>query len=67
MRGFIIFEDFAFLYPEFAAEMGGWLKAGKMHYREDIIDGLEQAPAAFIGMLAGKNFGKCVIRVGSSK
>ena len=67
MRGFIIFEDFASFYPEFAAEMGGWLKAGKIHYREDIIDGLEQAPAAFIGMLAGKNFGKCVIRVGPSK
>lgn len=33
MRGFIIFEDFAPLYPEFAAEMGGWLKAGKIHYR----------------------------------
>ncbi len=67
MRGFIIFEDFAPLYPEFAAEMGGWLKAGKMHYREDIVDGLENAPAAFIGMLAGDNFGKCVVRVGPSK
>lgn len=67
MRGFIIFEDFASFYPEFAAEMDGWLKAGKIHYREDIIDGLEHAPAAFIGMLDGKNFGKCVIRVGPSK
>ncbi len=67
MRGFIIFEDFAPLYPEFAAEMGGWLKAGKIHYREDIVDGLENAPAAFIGMLAGDNFGKCVIRVGPSR
>ena len=67
MRGFIIFEDFGSLYPEFAAEMAGWLKAGKVHYREEIIDGLEQAPATFIGMLGGSNFGKCVIRVGSSK
>jgi NADPH-dependent curcumin reductase CurA len=64
MRGFIIFEDFGSLYREFAAEMGGWLKAGKVHYREDVVDGLEQAPAAFAGMLDGKNFGKCVIRVG---
>ena len=64
MRGFIIFEDFGPLYPEFAAEMGSWLKAGKVHYREDVVDGLEQAPAAFIGMLNGKNFGKCVVRVG---
>jgi len=67
MRGFIIFEDFGPLYPEFAAEMRGWLKTGKIHYREDIVDGLEQAPAAFIGMLNGNNFGKCVIHVGSSK
>lgn len=67
MRGFIIFEDFGSLYPEFAAEMSGWLKAGKIHYREDIVDGLEQAPATFIGMLNGNNFGKCVIRVGPSK
>lgn len=66
MRGFIIFEDFGSLYPEFTAEMEGWLKAGKIHYREDIVDGLEQAPATFIGMLKGDSFGKCVIRVGSS-
>ncbi len=67
MRGFIIFEDFGPLYPEFAAEMREWLKAGKIHYREDIIDGLEKAPAAFIGMLDGDNFGKCVIRVGPAQ
>jgi len=67
MRGFIIFEDFGQLYPEFAAEMGGWLKAGMIHYREDIVDGLENAPAAFIGMLNGENFGKRVIRVGHAK
>jgi NADPH-dependent curcumin reductase CurA len=66
MRGFTIFEDFGSLYPEFAAEMGGWLKAGKIHYREEIVDGLEKAPATFIGMLNGDNFGKCVIRVGSA-
>jgi NADPH-dependent curcumin reductase CurA len=47
--------------------MSGWLQAGKIHYREEIVDGLEQAPAAFIGMLEGRNFVKCVIRVGPSK
>ena len=67
LRGFIIFEDFGPLFPEFAAEMAGWLKAGKIHYREDIIEGLEQAPVAFIGLLQGNNFGKCVIRVGPAK
>jgi NADPH-dependent curcumin reductase CurA len=64
MRGFIIFEDFGSFYPEFAAEMSGWLKTGKVHYREEIVDGLEKAPATFIGMLNGSNFGKSVIRVG---
>lgn len=64
MRGFIIFEDFGPLYPEFSAQMSGWLKAGKIHYREAVVDGLERAPATFIGMLKGDNFGKSVIRVG---
>lgn len=67
MRGFIIFEDFGSLYPEFAAQMGDWLKAGKICYREEIVDGLEQALATFIGMLEGGNFGKSVIRVGPTK
>jgi len=64
VQGFIIFDDFAHLYPEFAAEMTAWIKDGKIKYREEIIDGLENAPAAFIGLLKGENFGKRVIRVG---
>ena len=66
LRGFIIFDDFGHLYPDFAREMGGWVEAGKIRYREEIIDGLEQAPAAFIGLLRGEAFGKRVIRVGNS-
>ena len=66
MRGFIIFEDFAPLYPEFAAIMTGWIKDGKIQYREEIIDGLENAPDAFAGLLKGENFGKRVIRVGAT-
>jgi NADPH-dependent curcumin reductase CurA len=64
MQGFIIFDTFGHLYPEFAKEMGGWVASGKIKYREEIIDGLENAPEAFIGLLTGKNFGKRVIRVG---
>jgi NADPH-dependent curcumin reductase CurA len=67
MRGFIIFDDFAPLYPEFSKEMTGWLDAGRMHYREEMINGLERAPEAFIGLLLGANFGKRVIRVGPSE
>ncbi|PWW01968.1 hypothetical protein DFR52_102633 [Hoeflea marina] len=66
VRGFIIFNDFAPLYPEFAKAMGAWIGAGKIVYREEIIDGLEAAPEAFIGLLKGENFGKRVIRVGST-
>ncbi len=64
LRGFIIFQDFGHLYPDFAAAMGDWLAAGKIQYREDMVDGLEAAPQAFIGLLRGENFGKRVIRVG---
>jgi NADPH-dependent curcumin reductase CurA len=64
LRGFIINLDFGHLYPDFARAMGDWLAAGKIHYREDMIDGLEQAPQAFVGLLRGENFGKRVIRVG---
>lgn len=65
VQGFIIFDDFGHLYPEFAAEMAGWIKSGKIKYREDMVDGLENAASAFIGLLNGENFGKRVIRVGA--
>jgi len=62
VRGFIQ-SDFAPLWPTFEREMRVWLQAGRIHYREDIVDGLENAPEAFIGMLRGKNFGKLIVRV----
>lgn len=64
VQGFIVFEDFGPRYPEFAAAMQGWIAEGRIVHREDVVDGLENAPAAFIGMLRGENFGKRVIRVG---
>ena len=63
MQGFIIFDDFNHLYPAFANEMENWIKNGQIKYREEIIDGLENALEAFIGLLNGDNFGKRVIRV----
>lgn len=62
VRGFIQ-HDFVSLYPQFLREMGGWLREGKIRYREDIVDGLENAPAALIGLLQGKNFGKLIVRL----
>ena len=63
MQGFIIFDDYGHRYPEFAKDMGQWLAQGKIKFREDIVDGLETAPQAFIGLLEGKNFGKLIVRV----
>lgn len=63
MRGFIVFNDFGHLYREFAEQMGAWVKDGRIRYREEMIAGLEQAPAAFIGLLRGEAFGKRVIKL----
>jgi hypothetical protein len=63
MQGFIIFDDYAHRYPEFAKDMGPWVAQGQVKYREDIVDGLENAPQAFMGLLEGKNFGKLIVRV----
>lgn len=64
LRGFIVFQDFASLYPQFIANMGAWVATGKVRTVEDITDGLENAPTTFVGLLRGENFGKCIIRVG---
>ncbi|ULN65955.1 NADP-dependent oxidoreductase [Vibrio gigantis] len=62
MQGFIIFDDYAHRYNEFATQMTEWLSQGKMHYREHLIEGLDEAPQAFMGLLEGQNFGKLVIK-----
>ncbi|HZV82524.1 MAG TPA: NADP-dependent oxidoreductase [Geobacteraceae bacterium] len=66
MQGFIIFEDYANRFGEFYQQMSAWLVEGRIRYREDIVDGLENAPAAFIGLLEGKNFGKLIVRTAKS-
>jgi len=64
IQGFIVY-DFASDYPDFARDMAGWIADGRVKYREDIVDGIEQAPEAFVGLLKGKNFGKLVVKVGA--
>ena len=64
VRGFIVF-DFASQQPDFLAEVGPFVRDGRIRYREDIIDGLENAPRALIGLLRGENFGKLIVRVSS--
>jgi NADPH-dependent curcumin reductase len=63
MQGFIIFDDYGPRFGEFHGQMSSWLWEGRIKYREDFVDGLENAPEAFIGLLKGKNFGKLIIRV----
>ncbi|WP_299734821.1 NADP-dependent oxidoreductase [uncultured Endozoicomonas sp.] len=63
MQGFIIFDDYADRYPEFAQDMTTWLTEGKIKYKEHLVEGFENTPEAFIGLLEGKNFGKLVIKV----
>jgi len=61
-RGFIVF-DFAHQQAEFLAEVGPLVRDGRIKYREDIVDGLENAPRGLIGLLRGENFGKLLVRV----
>ncbi|HEV2538676.1 MAG TPA: NADP-dependent oxidoreductase [Frateuria sp.] len=63
MQGFIIFDDYGPRFGEFLAPMSEWVRQGKIKYREDLVEGLENAPQAFIGMLRGSNFGKLVVRI----
>src|SRR2546427_2982772 len=62
LRGFIV-SDFAAKQGDFLRDVGEWVRAGRLKYREDIVDGLENAPASFLGMLQGKNVGKLLVRM----
>jgi NADPH-dependent curcumin reductase CurA len=62
-RGFIQGEFVPTLEHEFLTRVTPWVRDGSVRYREDIVDGLENAPSAFCGMLEGQNFGKLLIRV----
>jgi NADPH-dependent curcumin reductase len=62
LRGFIVW-DFADQEDDFLRDVGGWLKEGRIKHREDVVDGLENAPDAFIGLLKGRNFGKLLVKV----
>ena len=63
MQGFIVFSDYGDRYGEFLKQMTPWVKDGVIKFREDIVEGLENAPEAFIGLLQGRNFGKLIVRV----
>jgi NADPH-dependent curcumin reductase CurA len=62
VRGFIVW-DFAEKEGDFLRDVAAWIREGKLKYREDIVEGLDKAPEAFLGLLEGKNFGKLVVKV----
>lgn len=63
IQGFIILDHYAERFDAFRRDMGEWVAASQVKLREDLVDGLENASAAFIGLLEGRNFGKLVVRV----
>src|SRR5579871_1730580 len=66
IRGFIV-SNFASRYPDFIADMTKWFAEGKIKHRETVVEGLANAPKAFMGLLRGENFGKQLVRVGPDK
>lgn len=65
LRGFIQ-REFVDQYPAFHRDVPGWIASGRLNYREDIVDGLDNAPEAFMGLLEGRNFGKLIVRVAAA-
>ncbi|HCX69497.1 MAG TPA: NADP-dependent oxidoreductase, partial [Rhodobiaceae bacterium] len=62
MQGFIV-TDYQDQHDKALAELQGWVESGKLKVKEDIMEGLENTPKALIGLLAGENVGKRMIRV----
>ena len=44
-------------------QMGEWVRSGQLKYREDVVQGIDKAPRAFIGLLRGENFGKLLVKM----
>ena len=64
LTGFIVSDHFD-RFPDFLKDVGGWLREGRIKNRETVVEGIENAPAAFIGLLGGENLGKMLVRVGA--
>jgi NADPH-dependent curcumin reductase CurA len=63
IQGFIVSDHFHRM-SDFVPDMAGWIADGRLSYRETVVDGIENAPRAFIGLLSGENIGKMLVRVG---
>ena len=66
LEGFLI-SDHLDRFPEFLARAQDWVREGRLRYRETVIEGIENAPSAFLGLLRGESIGKMVVKVGPAE
>ncbi len=62
LRGFVV-SAFGNMQEQFQKDMGGWIKSGDMKYHETVVEGIENAPTAFMGLFDGKNDGKMLVQL----
>jgi NADPH-dependent curcumin reductase CurA len=66
MQGFIV-SDFLDMVPSFFEDMAKWIGSGKITWRETVLEGIENAPRAFLNLFSGENFGKMLVRLGPDR
>ncbi len=62
LEGMVVF-DYASRYPHAVSDIGGWIAAGKLKSREDVVEGLQNFPQTLLKLFSGENFGKLVLKV----
>ena len=63
MQGFIVYNHWDKI-QQFYSDMGKWIAEGKIKWKDTVVDGIENAPKAFIGLFKGENFGKMIVKIG---
>ena len=66
MQGFLV-SQFLDMVPQFFADMGAWIGAGKIQWQETVLEGIDKAPQAFLGLFTGENLGKMLVRLGPER
>jgi hypothetical protein len=66
IQGYIISDSYE-RFPEFFEQAQEWVRDGSLRYRETVIDGIDNAPRAFLGLLRGENIGKMLVKVGPAE